>query len=73
MKTKRVDCVDCANFISPDFKISFDIIKLNESEKAGCKLGKRVMFRIPKFSRPTNMVPYNDYGWIRYCNEFEAK
>lgn len=61
---KRVHCDKCEHFISPDFKISFNLIELTKNEKAKCALGKRVMFRTP-----TSSVD-EDYGYPRYCNDF---
>lgn len=68
MKTKRVECDECKNFIKPKLTVN-GMIKSN----AKCKLGKRVMFRMPIFSRPANYNSINNYGYIRYCNEFKAK
>ena len=68
MKAKRVECDQCKNFIEPKLTVN-GMIKSN----AKCELGKRVMFRMPIFSRPTNYNSMNDYGYIRYCNEFKAK
>lgn len=70
MKTPRVYCDECENFILPIFKEENNLIS-PIIENAKCKLGKKVMFRQPIFNRPTNMVASNDYGWIRYCNEFK--
>lgn len=70
MKAKRVDCMYCEKFIEQvleDENNIFSPIK----EKAKCKLGKRIMFRQPIFNRPTNMVASNDYGYIRYCEDYE--
>ena len=66
---KRVECDQCKYFIEPIFEDENNLIS-NIIKKAGCKKGKRVMFRNPVFSRPTNMVASNDYGYIRYCDEF---
>jgi len=67
---QRVHCEDCENFIH--------IIQEDENnmfskvvQKAKCKLGKRVMFRNPTFQRSSCYVPDNDYGYIRYCNDFK--
>jgi len=69
---KRVDCADCDNFIPQTYEDEDDIFS-KEASKAKCAIGKRVMFRQPKFSRPTSMAAINDYGWIRYCDEFVAR
>lgn len=53
-KVKRVDCIDCKNF-------KFSMFSKEENK---CTLGKRVMFRMPKF--PDDQ----DCGYIRYCNDF---
>lgn len=54
MKPKRVDCCNCQNF-------DFD----KYQEKFFCKLGKRVMFRVPS-------SPYAiDFLFPRYCNDFK--
>ena len=69
---KRVECDLCKEFI--------DIVLQDESNflsktkaKAKCKIGKRVMFRQPKFNSSTKQVPYNDFGYIRFCNDFKEK
>ena len=65
MKKNRVDCINCVEFIPAVFKNEFMImsgIKTN----AKCKLGKRVMFRMPK-------TVYDESGWFRYCEEFNDK
>lgn len=58
MKAKRVDCSDCANFIFPI------------DEKAKCKLGKRVMFRMNGLHPESSNW---EVGWFRYCNEFKTE
>ena len=66
MKKNRVDCADCIQFIQIVFEEPnnlFSKIKTN----AECKLGKRVMFR-----QPINQID-NEYGWFRYCDEFNDK
>ena len=70
MKPKRVDCGYCSNFVQPVFEDEHNIMS-NIKEKAKCKLGKRVMFRQPKFARETSMLAINDYGWIRFCDEYK--
>jgi len=69
MKAKRVECDKCQNFIQPDFKISFNLIKLTKEEKAKCKLGKRVMFRMPDMG--FSGYPFDSGGYFRYCNDFK--
>lgn len=73
MKPKRVECDKCKQFIEPeissmkdDHHIDFDI-----SQKAKCKLGKRVMFRIPHLT--DNGYPLDFGGYFRYCNDFQVK
>lgn len=64
MKPKRVECSWCKNFqpvIMKDHNLISDIFA-----KAKCKLGKRVMFRMP-----TSDYHWNTGGYYRYCNEFE--
>lgn len=69
MKTKRVDCTFCAHMIHPEI----DGLNLlaKPTKKASCKLDKRVMFRNPKLAYYGAYNASNDYGYIRYCNEFE--
>jgi hypothetical protein len=67
---ERVDCGYCSNFVQPVFEEENNIMS-NIKEKAKCKLGKRVMFRQPIFSRTTSMAAINDYGWIRYCEDYK--
>jgi len=70
MKTKRHECDKCANFIDPEFKDPHNLIS-PVKVKAKCKLGNRVMFRMP--------IPYDTHidlekmGYFRYCNEFKTK
>lgn len=54
MKAKRVDCFYCQNF---------DYVPYVGQSK--CKLGKRVMFRLP-----TN-IHRDNAGFFRYCNDYE--
>jgi hypothetical protein len=62
MKAKRVDCQNCANFGTTR---KLKPLKIT----ASCKLGKRVMFRMPK---QYDAVVYLDSGgWFRYCNDFK--
>jgi hypothetical protein len=69
MKAKRVNCECCVHFVYPVFEDEHNMISPIK-ENAKCKLGKRVMFRQPIFPRETSMVAINDYGWIRYCSEY---
>ena len=71
MRPKRVDCGNCINFLSPNWKTSFNIIKLTTNEKAKCSLGKRVMFRVP--IKAYSQMAQDCGGWWRYCNEFKQK
>jgi hypothetical protein len=66
MKKNRVNCINCIEFIPPDFKNSLYIIPLKMTKKAKCKKGKRVMFRQPKDF-------YDGGGWFRYCDEYNDK
>jgi hypothetical protein len=69
MKPARVNCENCSNFeplVLEDENLIGKIFS-----KAKCKLGKRVMFRLPNMS----MVgyPFNSGGYFRYCAEFKNK
>ena len=70
MKPKRVDCLNCANFIRPVFDENLDNLFISKIEqRAKCKLGKRVMFR-------TNGLPDTcnyEVGYFRNCDEFKVK
>ncbi len=68
MRKKRVDCFDCANFV---FVEPIDYLDGREKAKYSCKLGKRVMFRMPK--RAESMMTQDAGGFFRYCNEFQKK
>lgn len=63
---KRVNCINCIEFIPPKFEEPLNLMSIIEVN-AKCKLGKRVMFRKPK-----NPIDDN-YGWFRYCDEFNDK
>ena len=63
---QRVNCEDCLNFIFP-VPVEPDNL-ISDISKAGCKLGKRVMFRNP--ARLTDIYFPERYGYIRLCNEF---
>ena len=60
MKTKKVECDECQNFIEPKLTVN-GMIKSN----AKCELGKRVMFRF-------GIYDGFGCGYPRYCNEFKA-
>ena len=60
---KRVECDQCSNFIYPVHENEDDLLA-KVIIKAKCKLGKRVMFRQPRHV-------HDDYGYFRYCNDFE--
>ena len=62
----RVKCDNCQNFIPEILKDENELFTI-ALVKAKCKLGKRVMFRLPKdlFS--------DDFGYIRICNDYEKK
>jgi len=60
---QRVECDNCANFIHPILIEEGDFFS-GIKENAKCKLGKRVMFRMPK--SPLD----DDYGYIRICDTF---
>lgn len=67
-KAGRVECSDCKYFIPPILKDENNMFSDIETN-ARCEIGKRVMFRKPK-----GRYPYlTDYGYIRYCNEFDKK
>jgi len=70
MKNNRVDCNECQNFNVEKIQISKNLLEFSERPK--CKLGKRVMFRMPIFASSTSYNAINDYGWIRYCNDFNS-
>ena len=70
MKKNRVDCANCVEFEFPDWKCSFEILSLKPSEKAKCKLGKRVMFRVNGLHPDSSNW---ECGWFRYCEEFNDK
>ena len=77
MNPKRVYCDQCKNFTEPKFSAAeldkTGVIKkgFRQLEGAKCSEGKRVMFRMPIFLYETSYNSINDYGWIRYCNEFK--
>lgn len=64
MKHKRVECSLCKNF-KPQVMEDDNLIGAIFA-KAKCKLGKRVMFRMP-----TGDYHWDTGGYYRYCNEFE--
>ena len=68
MKPKRVNCLDCANFIRPVFDENWDNLFISKIiERAKCKLGKRVMFRTNGLTDTCNY----EVGYFRYCDEFK--
>ena len=71
MKAKRVDCIDCLNFIMDEFEKFGNKESYKVVSRAKCKLGKRVMFRMPIFLNQFSYNPVYEGGYIRYCNEFE--
>ena len=64
MKKNRVECCDCQHLIQAVFEDDDNLIS-KMVEKPKCELGKRIMFRKP------NSYFDNDYGYIRYCNDFK--
>jgi len=72
MIVKRHDCIECTHFIAPVFKEPGNLLCIDEIRTAKCALGKRVMFRKPIYVRETSWNTFNDSGYIRYCNDFEA-
>ncbi len=56
MKAKRVDCMECSNFICIE----------RPRLKYSCKLEKRVMMRIPEL-----YYSNTDFLFPRFCNEFK--
>ena len=69
MKTKRVECDQCKNF--EPFVLEDENLIGKIFSKAKCKLGKRVMFRLPNMA--WSGYPFNNGGWFRYCAEFKNK
>jgi len=67
MKANRVECDQCTNFIDPILKE--DDMSIMCIVNAKCKLGKRVMFRIPKCASSQMAQDYG--GYFRYCNDFD--
>ena len=68
---KRVYCDECIQFIDIVF-IDDKVLTSGIKEKAKCKLGKRVMFRVPLF-HGNAYYPYYEGGYVRYCDKFEKK
>lgn len=66
---KRVECDKCEHFINPVYEDKINLLS-KPTSKAKCKLGKRIMFRMPKFLHHFSYTPYYDGGYIRYCNDF---
>jgi len=67
-KAKKVECDWCKNFIPAILKDEGNLIS-PIIKKAQCKLGKRVMFRMPIPVWSFNPDYYG--GYIRYCNDFK--
>ena len=65
MKKNRVDCINCAEFIPPEFKEPINLISIIRVS-AKCRLGKRIAFRY--FEEPCKLD-----GWLRYCGEFNGR
>lgn len=68
---KRVECDKCEHFVPAAYKNDMNLISKPKS-KAKCELGKRIMFRIPKFLHHFSYVPFYDGGYIRYCDDFSS-
>lgn len=68
---KKIYCDECINFVD---RVLIDQKNLlsGTKENAKCKLGKRVMFRVPLFHNNAYR-PYYEGGYVRYCNEYKAK
>jgi hypothetical protein len=64
MKQNRVHCDQCQNFTPPDFKISFNILKLKKLEKTNCSEGKKVMFRVPKTEHDYQHI--EEWGYVAW-------
>ena len=60
---KRVECNQCKNFIQPEWKDDGDMFP-QIIKNAKCKIGKRVMFRMPKDN-------FDSGGYYRYCDDFK--
>ena len=71
MKPKRVECDQCINFIQATLNDEDNMLS-GIKDSAKCKLGKRVMFRMPRFNNEGYFSEY-DGGYIRYCNEFKLR
>ena len=69
---QRVECNMCERFIGAKFVDDKDYVFSEMIEPAKCKLGKRVMFRMPKLNKwGASGLHYDDGGYIRYCNEYK--
>ncbi len=68
MKLKRVECSECSNF-EPQVMEDDNLIGKIFS-KAKCRLGKRVMFRMPNMG--TSGYPFDLGGYFRYCSDFKS-
>ena len=74
---KRVYCDECKNFIDMVMNDPNNLMS-GIKENAKCKLGKRVMFRMPNYGtfeqQKSAKYFYNyDGGYVRYCDKFETK
>lgn len=70
MKVKRVECDKCKNFIQVTFKDEGNLLS-DINTKAKCRLGKRIMFRMPDMG--FGGYPFDSGGYFRYCNDFKQK
>ena len=68
MKSKRVDCTYCQNFVDPKQVDENNLIS-KVVIPAKCQLGKRVMFRMPVYTY--SQMAQDSGGWFRYCNDFK--
>jgi len=71
MKAKRHNCEECSNFIPPVPLEPENLI--SDISKAGCKAGKRVMFRhgVTKSFDGGYFFNTKIRGYFRYCNNFK--
>lgn len=63
---KRVNCENCFHF-SPEVWNDTRHIRV---QKDSCKLGNRIMFRMPT---PKNEYFSDEYGYVRRCNDFRNR
>jgi len=69
MKAKRVECDQCQYFVNVGLEYEHDLMSKIMST-AKCKLGKRVMFRMPVPLHASSQMAQDWGGYFRYCNEF---